>query len=87
VSTDDADNDPNAQNDCIYNISSVPQPGINNRTIPILIGNCVGGSSAINAEVLSRGTIEEYAIWAELGGNGSTWNWDGMLPYFKKVRQ
>lgn len=69
-----------------YNITSVKQPDMNNRTQDVWIGCCVGGSSAINGMVAVRGTRSEYDGWAELGGEGSTWDWNGVLPYFKKVR-
>ena len=58
---------------------------MNNRSQFVWLGCCVGGSSAINGMVYVRGTKPEYDGWAELGGPGSTWNWDGMLPYFKKA--
>ena len=69
-----------------YDITSVPQPGLNNRTQAVIVGNVVGGCSAINGMAFMRGTSEEYDGWAELGGPNSTWNWKGVLPYFKKVR-
>ncbi|KAL2755507.1 hypothetical protein ACRALDRAFT_2073717, partial [Sodiomyces alcalophilus JCM 7366] len=68
-----------------YNITSVPQPDMNNRRQFVWIGCCVGGSSAINGMVAVRGTRTEYDAWAELGGPDSTWNWDGVLPYFKRA--
>ncbi|KAK2773459.1 hypothetical protein FQN52_004561 [Onygenales sp. PD_12] len=68
-----------------YNITSVPQPELNNRTQAVTIGCCVGGSSAINGMVFVRGTKSEYDGWAELGGPDSTWDWDGVLPYFRKA--
>ncbi|RDL38732.1 Glucose oxidase [Venustampulla echinocandica] len=68
-----------------YNITSIPQKDMNNRTQDVRIGCCVGGSSAINGMVMVRGTASEYNGWAELGGPESTWNWDGVLPYFKKA--
>ncbi|KAF4912747.1 Dehydrogenase xptC [Colletotrichum viniferum] len=74
-------NDPGIQ----YNITSVPQPEMNNRTQFVWIGCCVGGSSAINGMVMVRGTKIEYDGWAELGGPDSTWDWHGVLPYFKKA--
>ncbi|KAJ0285023.1 hypothetical protein COL940_003715 [Colletotrichum noveboracense] len=74
-------NDPGIQ----YNITSIPQPEMNNRTQFVWIGCCVGGSSAINGMVMVRGTKIEYDGWAELGGPDSTWDWDGVLPYFKKA--
>ena len=59
---------------------------MNNRTQAVRIGCCVGGSSAINGMVAVRGTRSEYDGWAELGGEGSTWDWEGVIPYFRKVR-
>jgi choline dehydrogenase-like flavoprotein len=58
---------------------------MNSREQKVLIGCCVGGSSAVNGMVFVRGTKPEYDGWAELGGSDSTWNWDGVLPYFKKA--
>ncbi|KAF2473723.1 alcohol oxidase [Lindgomyces ingoldianus] len=68
-----------------YNISSIPQVDMNNREQQVRIGCCVGGSSAINGMVFVRGTKPEYDGWAELGGTKSTWDWNGVLPYFKKA--
>ncbi|KAF2709033.1 GMC oxidoreductase [Pleomassaria siparia CBS 279.74] len=68
-----------------YNITSPPQPFMNSRSQAVIIGCCVGGSSAINGMVFLRGTKSEYDGWAELGGPNSTWNWEGVLPYFKKA--
>ncbi|KAG4429642.1 hypothetical protein IFR05_014877 [Cadophora sp. M221] len=67
-----------------FDIPSVPQPELNNRSINVRVGKAVGGSSAINGLQLFRGTSDEYDMWAELGAENSTWNWAGLLPYFKK---
>ncbi|KAH8588615.1 hypothetical protein B0O99DRAFT_638810 [Bisporella sp. PMI_857] len=63
-----------------YNITA-----IGTKPISVLAGCAVGGSSAVNAMVFMRGTSEDYDRWATLGGKGSTWNWKGLLPYFKKA--
>ncbi|KAK2736318.1 hypothetical protein FQN55_001704 [Onygenales sp. PD_40] len=68
----------------LYDLQSVPQTELGNKQIPVLIGNIVGGSSGVNGMIFHRGTAEEYNYWAELGGEGSTWDWEGLLPYFKK---
>ncbi|SPO01487.1 related to alcohol oxidase [Cephalotrichum gorgonifer] len=68
-----------------YNITSVPQPGLNGRRVPLGMGFCVGGSSAINGMAVMRGTKADYSIWAELGQEDSTWDWEGMLPYYRKA--
>jgi choline dehydrogenase-like flavoprotein len=58
---------------------------MNGRTQEVIVGAALGGSSAINGMVYVRGTKEEYDGWKVLGGPGSTWDWNNMLPYFKKV--
>ncbi|GAB0095741.1 hypothetical protein DMENIID0001_111590 [Sergentomyia squamirostris] len=45
-------------------------------------GKMLGGSSAINAMYYVRGNNDDYNNWAALGN--PTWNWDSVLPYFKK---
>ena len=67
-----------------FNFSSIPQPELNNRSVSVVVGKVVGGSSAINGMQAFRGTKVEYDLWAKVGGNGSSWNWDGLLPYFKR---
>jgi len=68
-----------------FNITSIPQAGMNGRTQEVVIGAILGGSSAINGMVVYRGTKEDYDAWKTLGGPGSTWDWNGVFPYFKKV--
>lgn len=70
----------------MFNLTSRPQQNLNGRSFSVGIGCVVGGSSNVNGQVFLRGTSEEYNAWAELGGPGSTWNWEGLLPYFRKVR-
>ncbi|KXX78386.1 Oxygen-dependent choline dehydrogenase [Madurella mycetomatis] len=70
---------------CSFAVPSVPQASLLNRSTVALVGNCVGGSSAINGMALMRGTARDYDIWAELGGKSSDWAWKDMLPYFKKA--
>ncbi|VBB78527.1 Putative GMC oxidoreductase [Podospora comata] len=72
----------------MYNITSVPQVNLNNRTFPVDVGCIVGGSSAVNAQGFQRGTKRDYNNWAELSGvNDSSWNWDDLQPYFRKAIQ
>ncbi|KAK0736484.1 hypothetical protein B0T21DRAFT_289303 [Apiosordaria backusii] len=44
----------------MYNITSVPQVNLNNRTFPVDVGCIVGGSSAVNAQGFQRGTKRDY---------------------------
>lgn len=43
----------------------------------------MGGGSAIMGMVALRGTPADYDEWALYGADG--WNWDGVLPYFKRL--
>lgn len=69
-------------------LTSVPQENLNGRTHGVTYGHTVGGSSAVNAMITARGSAEDYDRWGQLFGDNNTesWDWEGMLPYFKKVR-
>ena len=62
---------------------TVPQPGLNGRRGYQPRGKALGGSSAINAMLYVRGQRQDYDGWADLGNEG--WDWDSVLPYFKKA--
>ncbi|KAL1739396.1 hypothetical protein HDZ31DRAFT_49463, partial [Schizophyllum fasciatum] len=68
-----------------WNFTTVPQDGLNGRTPPFPRGIGLGGTSAVNCLVYTRGTKSDIDTWATLTGDDS-WGWDGLLPYFKKVR-
>ena len=68
-----------------YNVTSVPQTSLQNRTFPLLIGKLVGGSSAVNAMMAIRGSKQDYDHWGDFFGKSSPWTWKGMLPYFRKA--
>lgn len=46
-------------------------------------GRVIGGTSAVNGMCANRGLPSDYNAWAERGANG--WDWDGVLPFFKKL--
>lgn len=64
---------------------SVPQPGLNGRTIDVRAGQMLGGSSGINGMQVHRGQKEDYDRWGSYFDKRSPWSWDGLLPYFKKA--
>jgi 5-(hydroxymethyl)furfural/furfural oxidase len=43
----------------------------------------LGGGSSINGQMANRGAPTDYDEWEARGATG--WNWDAVLPYFKKV--
>ncbi|KAK0752462.1 hypothetical protein B0T18DRAFT_318769 [Schizothecium vesticola] len=65
---------------------SVPQPELNGRVADVRVGVMLGGSSGMNGMQVHRGQKEDYDRWASyFPGNKSKWNWDNILPYFKKA--
>ncbi|KAM0716125.1 hypothetical protein Q7P37_008639 [Cladosporium fusiforme] len=62
--------------------TSVPQPGLDNRTSPLYTGAVVGGGTVVNGMFFNRGSAVDYDAWEELGNPG--WGWNDLLPYFKK---
>jgi len=45
----------------------------------------LGGGSSINGQLANRGAPTDYDEWDARGATG--WNWDNVLPYFKKVER
>lgn len=48
-------------------------------------GRVMGGGSSINGQLANRGAPTDYDEWDARGARG--WNWDNVLPYFKKVER
>ena len=67
----------------VWNLASVPQPGLNGRSNYQPRGKVLGGSSAVNAMIYMRGRPADYDHWAALGNPG--WSFEEVLPYFKKA--
>lgn len=45
----------------------------------------LGGGSSINGQLANRGAPTDYDEWQARGAAG--WNWDNVLPYFRKVER
>ncbi len=45
----------------------------------------LGGGSSINGQLAGRGSPGDYDEWQARGADG--WNWDAVLPYFRKLER
>ncbi|KAI1428598.1 hypothetical protein F5Y12DRAFT_730759 [Xylaria sp. FL1777] len=63
-------------------LESVPQEGLDNRSVDTVCAKVVGGGSVVNAMVYLRGDKADYDDWGKLGNPG--WSWDSIFPYFLK---
>ncbi|MBK8761402.1 MAG: GMC family oxidoreductase N-terminal domain-containing protein [Sulfuritalea sp.] len=59
------------------------EPGLNGRSIIYARGKVLGGCSSINGMLYLRGQVRDYEEWAKITGD-SRWNWDSVLPIFKR---
>lgn len=62
---------------------TVPQPGLNGRSLNYPRGKVLGGSSAINAMITMRGQAADYDGWRDQGLPG--WGWRDVLPVFREI--
>lgn len=66
-----------------WNTSYSANDALGGRVVPIPQGKIVGGSTKLNRMVFDRGSKSDYNAWESFGNSG--WNFEGILPYFKKV--
>ena len=66
-----------------WQFETQPQPQLANRRLYLPRGKTLGGSSSINGMVYMRGHHGDYDEWRQRGCEG--WDWDSVLPYFKKA--
>jgi choline dehydrogenase-like flavoprotein len=66
----------------MYNINSAPDANTGGKAFPVYVGNVVGGGSVVNGMAFDRASAADYDAWESLGNTG--WNWNSLLPYFKK---
>jgi choline dehydrogenase len=60
----------------------VPQKHLNGRTPAVGQAALLGGGSAVNAMVYTRGQAQDYDHWDQHLGQGSGWAYRDVLPHF-----
>lgn len=68
-----------------WNYDTVPQPGLDHRTVFWPRGKTLGGSSSLNAMMWVRGFAADYDEWADAAGD--EWSWDALVPYFHRAER
>jgi len=63
-----------------WGISTVPQPHLGGRRVPLPRGRVVGGTGSINGMAYFRGPAKDFDDWAAAGNPG--WSYAELLPYF-----
>jgi choline dehydrogenase-like flavoprotein len=62
---------------------TVPQRHMKNRVFNYTQGKVIGGGSALNAQIYTRGNPADYDEWRQMGCDG--WSYEDVLPYFRKA--
>ena len=65
--------------------STTPQPALDGREVVFPRGRMLGGSAAMNAMMVLRGTRADYDGWAAAGCTG--WSWDDVEPAFARSEE
>jgi choline dehydrogenase-like flavoprotein len=66
----------------MHDLTSAPDARTGGKSYPVYVGNVVGGGSVVNGMAFDRASAADYDAWESLGNSG--WNWNSLLPYFKK---
>lgn len=62
--------------------TTTPQRHMQGKVFTYTQAKVIGGGSAINAQIYTRGAAQDYDEWRQLGCEG--WSFADVLPYFKK---
>ncbi len=68
--------------DADWQYKSLPQQGLEGRSIRQPLGKVLGGSSAINGQAFIAPGQAEIDAWAKLGNPG--WDWASLVPSYRK---
>ncbi|WP_421979950.1 GMC family oxidoreductase [Roseibium sp.] len=62
---------------------TVPQRHMQERVFRYTQAKVIGGGSAINAQIYTRGNALDYDEWRQMGCEG--WGYEDVLPYYRKA--
>ena len=65
-----------------WGLSTVEEPGLDGRKMPLLQGKVAGGGSSVHGRIFIRGHRRDFDHWNYMGNEN--WSFDHVLPYFKK---
>ncbi|THH16221.1 hypothetical protein EW146_g4381 [Bondarzewia mesenterica] len=68
-----------------WELQTIPQEGLGGRVVNETVARVLGGSSMINDVLWQRASREEYNSWGTVLGNGPSWSFDALQPYFRKA--
>ena len=66
-----------------WQLHTDPEPHMKGKQIHLPQGRVLGGSSAINGMIYTRGQREDFDGWRDAGNPG--WGADDVLPYFRRA--
>ncbi|KAF7319801.1 hypothetical protein MKEN_00762700 [Mycena kentingensis (nom. inval.)] len=69
-----------------WNYSTIPQAALNGRVMPYQRAFMLGGCSAHNIMLYTRGSRDDWDNYARLSGDEG-WSWDRIFPYFLKTEK
>ncbi|KAK0459367.1 alcohol oxidase [Desarmillaria tabescens] len=66
-----------------WNFTTTEQPGLNGRSVPFPRGFGLGGGTAVNGMLYTRGSSQDYDRYAQISGDPG-WGWEALQPYIRK---
>ncbi|KAF5367812.1 hypothetical protein D9757_010326 [Collybiopsis confluens] len=72
----------NGQKAPVYKWQSAPLTAVGGKTLTMVTGKALGGSSKINGLLYTRSVPGEYNAWERAGRKG--WGWSHVEPFFNK---